>query len=64
MYCFWKKNIPGKAMPIKCFISQRHAGLLWWWVGRSGKKKKENENFICVPVYFCILNLTFNLYDL
>ena len=46
MYCFWKKNIPGKAMPIKCFISQRHAGLLWWWVGRSGKKKKENENFV------------------
>ena len=30
------------------------SGLLWWWVGRSEKKK--NEHF-----YFSILNLTFNL---
>ena len=35
-----------KAMPIKCFVSHRPCRLLWWWVGRSSKKNKKNENFV------------------
>ena len=40
--------------------------LLSRWVGRSGKKKQQQKKEwkLFVPVYFCILNLTFNLQDI